>query len=52
MKLKETKIFLTEEEDAKLFEIAKIDGRNKTNFCTNEIRKIILKYQKNKKIFL
>lgn len=51
--LKETKVLLTKTEDMKLEQIAKADGgRSKTNFCTNEIRKIITKRavrQKKKK---
>lgn len=40
----ETKVLLTKAEDEQLKQIADADGgRSKTNFCTNEIRKIITK---------
>ena len=40
----ETKVLLGKAEDKQLEQIAKSDGgRSKTNFCTNEIRKIIAK---------
>lgn len=49
----ETKVLLTKAEDEQLKHIANADGgRSKTNFCTNEIRKIITKRavrQKRKK---
>lgn len=49
MKLKETKVLLTPAEDKILEKIAKADGnRSKTNFCTNEIRKIISFYSSGK----
>ena len=47
--LKETKVLLTESEDKLLQQIANADGgRSKTNFCTNEIRKLLLNIRQKK----
>lgn len=43
VKLKETKVLLTVEEDQHLEQLSAKEGRSKTNFCTNEIRKLIKK---------
>jgi hypothetical protein len=53
--MKETKIFLTEEENTKLVEVSKKNGQSKVMFCTVQIRTILKKLQsggkkiKNKK---
>jgi ribosomal protein L9 len=43
--MKETKIFLTEEENTKLIEVAKENGQSKVMFCTVKIRTILKKLQ-------
>lgn len=44
--MKETKIFLTEEENKKLIELAKNNCQSKVKFCTMQIR-MLLKKNKN-----
>lgn len=39
--MKETKVFLTEEEDKKLIKAAKENGQSKVMYCTMQIRKIL-----------
>ncbi len=47
--MKETKIFLTDEEDKLLEQLSNENGQSKTKFCTIEIRKILIALEKQKR---
>lgn len=47
--MKETKIFLTEQENQKLIEVAKENGQSKVKFCTVHIKNVLKKVNKTNK---
>ena len=41
--MKETKIFLSDEENKELIEVAKENGQSKVKYCTVQIKKLLKK---------